>query len=71
VLHFIERFFEPLLRLLLPPPGRHRAGGAPAVVGEVDPPTLVLPRGVDELVRPYMLANGQPQSRMHGVEVAG
>lgn len=71
MLHLIEKFCEPLLRLMFPPPGRHRAGGVPAVVGEVDAPTLLLPRGVDELVRPYMLANGQPSSRIHGVEVAG
>jgi hypothetical protein len=52
-----------LLRQLLPASGRHRAGRVPEVVAEVDPPTLVLPRGADELARPYMLSAEERRER--------
>ncbi|MFJ9968478.1 hypothetical protein [Streptomyces avermitilis] len=61
--HCIARIFEPLLRLLLPAPGRHRSAGGTPAAPTVDVPTALLPRvpvlrGEDiGLVRPYLVAN--------------
>lgn len=58
----IARIFEPLLRLLLPAPGRHRSPEPPSSVKPVAVPTRTLPRvsvlrGEDiGLVRPYLVA---------------
>ncbi|MGW2562582.1 hypothetical protein ACWCXB_25705 [Streptomyces sp. NPDC001514] len=64
----IARFFELLLRFLLPARGCHRGAVRPPVVGP-DTPTLRLPRvhvpllrGEDTaLVRPYLVALEQRQ----------
>lgn len=76
--HCISRLFEPLLRLLLPAPGRHRSPEAtPAPHSTAPraavPPPLVAPRaavpllrGEDApLVRPYLLAHerGREEAR--------
>lgn len=66
----IARIFEPLLRVLLPAPGRHRAPAGGAVPVCLDAATLRLPRSVPAgpsprcvesaaLVRPYVLAHEQ------------
>lgn len=58
----IARFFEPVLRLLLPAPGRHRYPDPSSSVPTADAPTRPLPRvpvlrGEDVgLVRPYLVA---------------
>ncbi|MFG2503338.1 hypothetical protein ACGFSB_34660 [Streptomyces sp. NPDC048441] len=58
----IARIFEPLLRLLLPAPGRHRSPEASSSVPPLDAPTRPLARvpvlrGEDiGLVRPYLVA---------------
>jgi hypothetical protein len=59
VLHRIARILEPLLRLMWPPPGRHRARTAVAVPPPrpTRAPDPVL-RGEDSpLVRPYLVAH--------------
>lgn len=61
--HCIVRIFEPLLRLLLPAPRRHRSAEKTPAVPTVDVPTARLPRvpvlrGEDiGLVRPYVVAH--------------
>ncbi|SEC22570.1 hypothetical protein SAMN05428945_2354 [Streptomyces sp. 2224.1] len=65
--HCIARIFEPLLRLLLPPPGRHRAVGAHfdgpravAAAGRLAREPVV--RGEDTvMVRPYLVAHERRQ----------
>jgi hypothetical protein len=61
--HCIAKVLGLLLRLLFPAPGRHRAGHPPPVADQVDPPTLLLPRGEDELVRPFMWADEERRER--------
>ncbi len=65
--HCIARIFEPLLRLLLPPPGRHRGDvthpaeprGAAAAGRLTRVPVL---RGEDTvMVRPYLVAHERRQ----------
>jgi hypothetical protein len=64
----IFRLLEPLLRLLLPPSGRHRGAGRTAVASQsaVEPagstaflaPPCPFPHGEDSLlVRPYLTAH--------------
>jgi hypothetical protein len=65
----IARTVVPLLRLLFPASGRHRAGRSPAALAQVDPPTLVLPRGGDELARPYMLTAEEWRERRERTRV--
>jgi hypothetical protein len=61
---FIVWLTEPWLKCLFPAPdGRHRAVCSPTAVNPVDPPTLVLPRGGDELVRPYVLSAEERRAR--------
>ncbi|WP_274915492.1 hypothetical protein [Streptomyces sp. WZ-12] len=77
--HRIASLFLPLLRLLLPAAGRHRADGTPAVAAHrIDaprpvpplrsparPPTLL--RGEDSpLVRPYVLGVEERQGLRRG-----
>ncbi|GGN41239.1 hypothetical protein GCM10012285_20250 [Streptomyces kronopolitis] len=73
----IGRFFELLLKVLLPAPGRHRRAGTSPVVYCVDKPTTTLgvPRVADpylwgpirgedvQLVRPYLVAHEQQMQR--------
>ncbi|PBC86344.1 hypothetical protein SAMN05428945_6117 [Streptomyces sp. 2224.1] len=73
----IGRFFELLLKVLLPAPGHHRAVRTRPVVGCVDTPTISfsVPRVLDpylwdpiraedvQLVRPYLVAHEQPTQR--------
>ncbi|MET7604108.1 hypothetical protein ABZU45_24900 [Streptomyces avermitilis] len=64
--HCIARIFEPLLRLLLPAPGRHRSAEGTPAAPTVDVPTALLPRvpvgGEDiGLVRPYLVAGERRQ----------
>ncbi|MEO3752537.1 hypothetical protein [Streptomyces sp. B6B3] len=61
--HCIAKTLGLLLRLLDPPRGRHRLRRSAAVVAKFDPPTLLLPRGADEVVRPYVLPLGEWQDR--------
>lgn len=70
----VRRLFEPLLRLLLPSSGRHRAA-VPAALSVPDPlrapapfparqPVLLSPRDdVAALVRPYVLTPDQRRER--------
>lgn len=63
----IARIFEPLLRLLLPPPGRHRVVGthpdeprAVATAGRLAREPVV--RGEDTvMVRPYLVVHERKQ----------
>lgn len=67
--HCIARIFEPLLRLLLPAPGRHRGAETDPATPLTDAPTARLPRvsapvlrGEDiGLVRPYLVAHERRQ----------
>ena len=65
--HCIARIFEPLLRLLLPAPGRHRSAERTPATPTVDVPTARLPQvpvmqGEDiGLVRPYPAAHERRQ----------
>lgn len=65
--HCIARLFEPLLRLLLPAPGRHRAVNTRPAASRVDALTEYLPRvpvlrGEDTvMVRPYLVAHERRQ----------
>ncbi|MFF2813303.1 hypothetical protein ACFVT2_40315 [Streptomyces sp. NPDC058000] len=73
MLNRIASLFLPLLRLLLPAPGRHRAPGSPTVTAprEAAPPAAVAPlrvpvrppvllRGEDvPLIRPYVLTEAE------------
>lgn len=72
--HCIVRIFEPLLRLLLPGPGRRRNAGKPDPVPAPDAPTSsapprnprpVLLRHADEppLLRPYVLTPAELRER--------
>ncbi|UED85199.1 hypothetical protein [Streptomyces profundus] len=65
--HCIAKTLEHLFRLPPPPRGRHRAGRAPGVVVRVDPQTLVLPRGDDELIPTYMLTAEERRRRRERV----
>ena len=77
--HRIARLFLPLLRLLFPAAGRHRAAGAPPVAADRhDAPRAVPPlrsparppallRGEDSpLVRPYVLSAEERQEPRRG-----
>ncbi|QIY56010.1 MULTISPECIES: hypothetical protein [Streptomyces] len=65
--HCIARIFEPLLRLLLPPPGRHRGAGAspagPRAAATAGRLTRVpVLRGEDTvMVRPYLVVHERRQ----------
>ncbi|MGW7573947.1 hypothetical protein [Streptomyces sp. NPDC054765] len=74
MIHGIARLLVPLLRLLLPARGCHRAVGALPAARREDAPTLVLPRfpvrqtgplrGEDvALIRPYVLAPEERRDR--------
>ncbi|MFG2828870.1 hypothetical protein ACGFWI_15660 [Streptomyces sp. NPDC048434] len=82
----IGRFFELLLKALLPAPGHHRAAGTSPAVGCADMPTMSLSvpwvpdpyvwgpiRGEDvQLVRPYLVAyEQQMQRRAESARCAG
>ncbi|PBC83049.1 hypothetical protein SAMN05428954_4263 [Streptomyces sp. 2112.3] len=61
--HCIARIFEPLLRLLLPPPGRRRTAGAypegpraVATAGRLAREPVVRGEGT-VMVRPYLVAH--------------
>ncbi len=70
--HCIAWILMPLLRRLLPAPGRHRADPVPPEVCGEDEPTMVLPRqpgwSIDDLVRPYVLSAAERRSRRERTE---
>jgi hypothetical protein len=66
----VTRLFEPLLRLLWPPEGRHRSHGGrpiaalPAQSASASVPSGPAPQGEDgPLVRPYFVAHERQRNR--------
>jgi hypothetical protein len=70
--HCISRFFEPLLRLLWPAPGRHRRPGSPSAGPAVEassacptrlPAARVLRGEEVGLVRPYLVTHERREAQ--------